>query len=307
MAVRERLVRFRAVRALRASTKDMPIGRQEEHVRRNTRWLRSTIALLALGVLPGVAPAQSTKPKDERSAAKEAPAPKDEHAKRFDELKARHERASKDFEAKIQALGDDKAARNKLIEEEMPEKKFFAEYLEFAKTAKGTESAAKALVQAVMMAPMLDEEEAAKAAVQTLLDEHIASPEIAVLVFLAPYVLGEEDGPKAVEKIKEKNTTKPVKAAFLFQEAQTVEQEKGEEAEELLAIYKRLATEFKDLKMPWGEQTYGAIADGWIFVRENLAIGKVAPDFETVDENGVKWKLSDYKGKVVILDFWGMW
>ena len=276
-------------------------------MRRSKPWPRSTFALLALGVLPGVAPAQSTKAKDQKPAAKEAPAPKDDHAKKFDEIKARHEQASKDFEAKIEAVKDDKAARAKLMEEEMPEKKFFAEYQEFAKAAKGTEWAAKALVQVAMMSPMLEEEEAAKAAVQTLLDEHIASPEIAVLVFLAPYILGEEEGPKAVEKIKEKNSTKPVKAAFLYQEAQKVEQTKGEEAEELLGLYKRLATEFKDLKMPWGEQTYGAIADGWIFVRENLAIGKVAPDFETVDENGVKWKLSDYKGKVVILDFWGMW
>lgn len=285
----------------------MPIRRQEKHVRRNTQWLRSTFALLALGMLPSVAPAQSDKAKDEKPAAKETPTPKDDHAKKFDELKARHEQARKDFEAKIEAVGNDKAARNKLMEEEMPEKKFFEEYREFAKTAKGTESAAKALVQVAMMGPMMEEEDAAKVAVQTLLDEHIASPEVAVLVFLAGYVLGEEEGPKAVEKIKEKNKTKPVQAAFLFQEAQMLEQTKGEEAEELLPIYKRLAGEFKELKMPWGDQTYGALADGWIFVRENLVVGKVAPDFETVDENGVKWKLSDYKGKVVILDFWGMW
>ncbi|MBI5365212.1 MAG: redoxin domain-containing protein [Planctomycetes bacterium] len=59
--------------------------------------------------------------------------------------------------------------------------------------------------------------------------------------------------------------------------------------------------------MPWGDQTYGQLAQGWLFVRDNLVVGKVAPDFETADENGVKWKLSDYKGKVVVLDFWGEW
>jgi peroxiredoxin len=33
----------------------------------------------------------------------------------------------------------------------------------------------------------------------------------------------------------------------------------------------------------------------------------VAPEFEASDENGVKFKVSDYRGKVVVLDFWGFW
>ena len=40
---------------------------------------------------------------------------------------------------------------------------------------------------------------------------------------------------------------------------------------------------------------------------EDLAIGKVAPDIEGEDIEGVKFKLSDYRGKVVVLDFWGHW
>lgn len=31
------------------------------------------------------------------------------------------------------------------------------------------------------------------------------------------------------------------------------------------------------------------------------------PDFEAVDADGVAFKLSDYRGKVVLLDFWGFW
>jgi peroxiredoxin len=38
-----------------------------------------------------------------------------------------------------------------------------------------------------------------------------------------------------------------------------------------------------------------------------LAIGAVAPDFAMTDANGRKVKLSDYKGKVVVLDFWATW
>ena len=39
----------------------------------------------------------------------------------------------------------------------------------------------------------------------------------------------------------------------------------------------------------------------------DLEIGKVAPDIEAEDLNGVTFKLSDYRGKVVVLDFWGDW
>jgi hypothetical protein len=38
-----------------------------------------------------------------------------------------------------------------------------------------------------------------------------------------------------------------------------------------------------------------------------LAVGNRAPDFEAQDLEGTRFKLSDYRGKVVVLDFWGFW
>ena len=40
---------------------------------------------------------------------------------------------------------------------------------------------------------------------------------------------------------------------------------------------------------------------------ESLAIGQVAPEITGVDVDGKKFQLSDYRGKVVVLDFWGDW
>ena len=44
-----------------------------------------------------------------------------------------------------------------------------------------------------------------------------------------------------------------------------------------------------------------------MFEIRNLAIGKVAPDIAGEDVEGVRFKLSDYRGKVVVIDFWGDW
>jgi cytochrome oxidase Cu insertion factor (SCO1/SenC/PrrC family) len=38
-----------------------------------------------------------------------------------------------------------------------------------------------------------------------------------------------------------------------------------------------------------------------------LQVGRVAPEIEGEDIDGEKFKLSDYRGKVVLLDFWGNW
>ncbi len=48
-------------------------------------------------------------------------------------------------------------------------------------------------------------------------------------------------------------------------------------------------------------------AERELFEIRNLAIGKVAPEIEGEDIDGVDFKLTDYRGKVVVLDFWGHW
>ena len=38
-----------------------------------------------------------------------------------------------------------------------------------------------------------------------------------------------------------------------------------------------------------------------------VKIGSTAPDFEIIDIDGTKHRLSDYKGQGVVLNFWGTW
>lgn len=44
-----------------------------------------------------------------------------------------------------------------------------------------------------------------------------------------------------------------------------------------------------------------------LFTLQNLVVGKTAPEIEAEDLAGVSFKLSKYRGKVVLLDFWGHW
>lgn len=50
----------------------------------------------------------------------------------------------------------------------------------------------------------------------------------------------------------------------------------------------------------------GAALTGCIATSTNsgLSGGKVAPDSSGIDADGKKFQLSDYRGKVVLLDFW---
>jgi thiol-disulfide isomerase/thioredoxin len=53
---------------------------------------------------------------------------------------------------------------------------------------------------------------------------------------------------------------------------------------------------------PLGEQ-----ADGMIFQLRHLQVGCKAPDIEGEDIDGKPLKLSDYRGKVVMISFWATW
>ncbi len=80
-------------------------------------------------------------------------------------------------------------------------------------------------------------------------------------------------------------------------------------AEELFARRKQLLETVRDKygDVPRWRSTLGESAKGELFEMEHLQVGMVAPDIQGDDLDGVDFKLSDYRGKVVFLDFWGDW
>lgn len=67
----------------------------------------------------------------------------------------------------------------------------------------------------------------------------------------------------------------------------------------------RLQKSFPNVKME--ESTMGSFATKELFAIRNLAVGRVAPDITGEDVAGKPFKLSDFRGKVVLLTFWGHW
>src|SRR2546430_15416373 len=78
--------------------------------------------------------------------------------------------------------------------------------------------------------------------------------------------------------------------------------DKNAEAEKL---FEQVIEKFGDIQNYRG--TLADAARGQLFEMRNLAIGKVAPEIEGEDVDGKSFKLSDYRGKVVVIDFWGDW
>ena len=67
----------------------------------------------------------------------------------------------------------------------------------------------------------------------------------------------------------------------------------------------RVVNEFADIK--GRRRTLGESAGAELFEIRNLQIGMMAPGIEGADVNEKPMKLSDFRGKVVLLDFWGDW
>ena len=73
--------------------------------------------------------------------------------------------------------------------------------------------------------------------------------------------------------------------------------------EEAEALYDRALTNYGDVKTPY-DGTVAETAKTDLFEIRHLAIGREAPEIEEVDQDGQPFKLSDYRGKVVLLYFW---
>jgi hypothetical protein len=190
-----------------------------------------------------------------------------------------------------------------------PSAEFAAEFTAIAEAAKGTEVAAKAWYGLFRLGLMVEERESFGRGLETLLASHVKSPLIgnvmADLVYGAPEwtVPAAQD---ALRKIVAGTDSNDIRAEALVELAMMVglDPSLGEKGrKEALELLGRIEREYgdKDFNAMNGRQ----FAAGARFEIEKLGLGMVAPDFEITDQEGARFKLSDYRGRVVVLDFWG--
>jgi hypothetical protein len=132
---------------------------------------------------------------------------------------------------------------------------------------------------------------------ELLKTHHLESEKLARACQIMTFGPSREEARKFLELALEKNPHREVKAAASLSLGQLLASDDARQAEK----------HFNSVIEKYGTKEQKETAKGQLFEIHNLGIGKVAPEIEGKDIDGKSFKLSDYRGKVVVLDFWGDW
>ncbi len=238
----------------------------------------------------------------------------------YDKLVADWTAANRDYRAalkELQATEEYKAARDARDSAKLRElsgkltrpdgKAFGARALELAEqAANGAAGKDGALPFYVYAALNFADKDTVLTVVERIEQDFISSPAILPLLESATSLtryLGAEKGAAFLDRVVAENKDPLAKAWAMYWQAQTLQRNRNATAEDKQAAEKILADAEK---LATGSILADRIA-GPRFEQENLQIGMVAPDIEGADIEGVAFRLADYRGKVVLLDFWGFW
>ncbi len=64
---------------------------------------------------------------------------------------------------------------------------------------------------------------------------------------------------------------------------------------------------YESVAARWPATPTGKLANGLVFEARQLRVGQTAPEIAGRDVAGNPVRLTDYRGQVVVLDFWGFW
>ncbi len=113
--------------------------------------------------------------------------------------------------------------------------------------------------------------------------------------------LGFERADELLRTLKENTTVRATRAAALAARSSLLmgrTDPASRAADEKLL--REIVREYSDLPV-------GDVAQGRLFRIENLAPGKTPPDVQALDTEGRALRLSEYRGRVLVVEFWGFW
>lgn len=238
--------------------------------------------------------------------AQDAAAPQDPQAA-YDELVKAFNKAISDWQTEAKAAVEKAQAEGAkqlpAVAMNPPTKEFVAKAQELAAMYEGKDDAVR--FHGFVLKNARTERNAVKKTIETLATAHAKSNAIGeVLPFV---VVGARMGAKKqvldlLSDVAENHAHADCKAqalitrgGMLLEMAQTDEERKAAEKD-----LRSIAAITKD-------EALLAQAKDALFEIENLQVGCKAPEIVGVDVEGAAIKLSDYQGKVILLDFWGFW
>jgi hypothetical protein len=217
--------------------------------------------------------------------------------------------------------------RQKVIQEKYPDaEKAAGRFMELAGKYPKDPAAVSALVWVVTHYQGQGKDNPATRALATLMRDHAQSDRLAPVCDALVYHFDPESE-AFLRTLLEKNPSPKVQGhaclalAMLLKNhasvAQNPDEYEGQIDKDTLARLKKadpakLTSEAEGL-FDRAARDYAKVDDvaqkagNELFEIRHLAVGREAPEVEGMDADGKKFKLSDYRGKVVLLDFWGNW
>lgn len=175
---------------------------------------------------------------------------------------------------------------------------FAKRFLDLAKGMNGA-TRAQALLYAIYADP---EGPSGREALEQMASQHAESPEIEVL--LGSYPLPANSAAQTLfRRVAEEHPKRDIRAKALLTLAEMFKDYRPAEAQEL---YTRLLHQFADVRFRDQTNVREKAEKGLVFVK-TLSIGQVAPDIAGLDVHGKPFRLSEYRGKVVLMTFCGEW
>ena len=143
---------------------------------------------------------------------------------------------------------------------------------------------------------------------ERLIEHHVESDILRGYVPRIPRLMEREKAIASLRTLAKKSPDHKTQGTATFSLYQMLlETRKPDEKlqKELSQLHSTLLSDYPDVKDRRGNTVAARVAK--LDFAKKLAIGQPAPDISGSDLDGVEFKLSDYRGKVVLLSFWGDW
>lgn len=156
--------------------------------------------------------------------------------------------------------------------------------------------------------------EAREKALKTLIKDYLLSTKLEKLHLMPLSRSQDELSLQLIHAILEKNPHRRVKGVITLALAERHVDRKGSDdysPEKALVLFREVLRNYSDIEIEdvvnKKQITLGEIAQKYVYSLTQLALGQKAPEIVSKDLDGNVVRLSDYSGKVVILDIWATW